>query len=229
MTNHRNRNYRKAILASALVGLAVLCWPTSGTPVSAQDPAAEPVREAVPAVATTAASHAATVAERDTVSVIGDSITYLSQAAIHAALDPAFSVEVNGIPGIQIAGQQEAVRQSATASPDVVIINLGSNDVGAQREPAEVIRELDQTTSRFGPETCVVLVTLTTHVPSADFRQRAAVVNSWIRNHPHVADWDSALAPTDHQLTTDTVHPNAEGQAVMAQLLAQQVDACTAS
>ena len=170
-----------------------------------------------------------TAAERGTVVVLGDSITYLSGAAIHAALDPAYTVDVNGIPGIEVAGQQTSALKYAQTQPDVVIINLGTNDVGARRDPSDVIRELGAMAAEFGPTTCVVLVTLTTHVPSDDFEQRATAVNRWIRSQQHVADWDSALAATDPpaELTTDTVHPTVEGQSVMAQLLQQQVDACT--
>jgi lysophospholipase L1-like esterase len=186
---------------------------------------------ALVAVAFTGAqSHDRSSAEdRDTVAVLGDSITYLSAAAIHAELDPDHTVEVNGVPGIDVAGQQTAALQFARTQPDVAIINLGTNDVGARRDPSEVIGELRAMASEFGPGACLVLVTLTTHVPSDDFAQRAGVVNRWIRSQEHVADWDAALAASSPsaRLTSDTVHPTVEGQALMAQLLRQQVDACS--
>lgn len=194
---------------SALVAVAFAGGPSAGESALARRSDSEPIARVV---------------------VLGDSITYLSEAAIHAALDPAYTVEVNGIPGIEVAGQQSSALEYAQTQPDVVIVNLGTNDVGARRDPSDVISDLGAMASEFDPTSCVVLVTLTTRVPSDDFEQRAAAVNQWIRSQQHVADWDSALATTDPptQLTTDTVHPSVEGQSVMAELIQQQVDACTA-
>jgi hypothetical protein len=167
---------------------------------------------------------------RPRVSVIGDSITFLSEGAIHAALDSDHDVVVNGIPGIKVAGQLAAARQAALERPDVVVINLGTNDVLSQREPADVTHDLQATASEFGPTSCVVFVNLTTLVSNADFEQRATAVNRWISGQFHVADWNSVVTEAGPlaNVTTDTVHPTEHGQALLAQLIRQQVDACTA-
>jgi len=222
------RNWTTAIAAGALGVVAFTAWPSAGDPVGPRRFDSEPTaRISMTAASGTRAQPAE--ARRSTVVAIGDSITYLSNAAIHASLEPVHAVEVNGIPGIEVAGQQAAASQYARTQPDVVIINLGTNDVGAQRNPADVIGELGAMASEFGSASCVVFVTLTTQVVTDDFKQRATEVNRWIRNQRHVADWDSALTEADPlvRLTTDTVHPTAEGQLVMAQLIQRQVDACT--
>jgi lysophospholipase L1-like esterase len=219
-TAQPRRVARPVALWCAIVGVTTVLLTTIGGTVGAE--------RTDPAPAAADAPSPSPLPQKSQVAVIGDSITFLSEAAIHTALDPTHDVVVNGIPGIKVLGQLAAAREAAHAQPGVVVINLGTNDVLSERDPADVISDLDDTASLFGPATCVVFVNLTTFVTNADFQLRARAVNRWIDQHAHVADWNRAITEggPNAGLTTDTVHPTEHGQVVMARLIQQQVNAC---
>jgi|GEM_PF-2652565 lysophospholipase L1-like esterase len=163
------------------------------------------------------------------VAVIGDSITFLSVDAINAALRPRFAPGITAVIGIKTDAQLVTAKRYAATHPDIVVIDLGTNDV-TQHDAFESYRhELGSMVGLF-PQSCVVVTTITTHTPGDDaFAQRAAKYNEYLRTFPHVADWDAvvgqALQAGQHILT-DLVHPNPAGQRLYAGLVAQAVSAC---
>src|SRR4051794_5044106 len=62
------------------------------------------------------------------VGIIGDSITDLSQSALHGALDPRYDVELVGKFGARADEVVPEAKVIAASHPREAIINLGTND-----------------------------------------------------------------------------------------------------
>jgi lysophospholipase L1-like esterase len=165
---------------------------------------------------------------RLSVAVLGDSITQLSANDIHSTLDSTYNVEIDATPGITVAGQWSEAAAFAKAQPDIAVVNLGTNDLLARRTADAVIRDLEALLAEFDPSTCVVVVTISTTETRESFRREAVAVNRWLRDRPHVADWDGAVArsPFPRGLTYDSVHPTEDGRAVLAEVLLDGVSTC---
>lgn len=157
-----------------------------------------------------------------TLQFVGDSITFQSTADITAHYAPKYSVSVWGLTGIDTWFAAKEVSTVAAKPPDIVVINIGTND--ARRMPIvppgrkdEPTGTLDGTLARlaamraeFPTSTCVVFVTIDEKNPSWG-PTNAARINALVRTFPHVADWATALAPGDFD-GPDNPHPNEVGR-----------------
>ncbi|MDO4790909.1 MAG: acyltransferase family protein [Buchananella hordeovulneris] len=154
------------------------------------------------------------------VTIIGDSVTVLSAEALADAL-----------PGVYVDAQKSrAARQSlslleaadaAVGKRPLVVVALATND------SAEV-DDFESLVAYLGPERKLLL--LTGAAPEANswvYKANAAV---WqvAAAHPgqvRVADWEEAVEGKPELFSVDMIHPLAPGQALYAQLVAQELAA----
>jgi lysophospholipase L1-like esterase len=180
-----------------------------------------------------------------TVAMLGDSVTFWSSSTIGPALGAAgFRSSVSGIQGLTTLDATWAVDHYAAAPPDVLVIELGTNDVSymARGLPgytmAEVQARLTALAARF-PTSCVVVSTVSAHRSAAwrpewqTYNERAVELDAWLHaTFPHVLEWEQAVADAlanGSTILVDEVHPNDAGIAVMAQLTAGAVASCVGS
>lgn len=170
------------------------------------------------------------------VAVIGDSITSLSTAAIHEGLDPAYRVDVMGKFGARTDETMNEVNVLAATNPSQVVINLGTNDA-LQREPADQsIAILDEIVALFARAACIHLVTINEGITeqgesrtaeATALNQRIAELADRV-DHVDVIDWHQMVR--DHggaaAVTSDSVHPNPAGQALLVESYRAALDDC---
>lgn len=177
-----------------------------------------------------------------TIGLLGDSITYYDAESFRAAATAAgLAPAVTGMPGYQLAGVDPWLDLYAATVPDVMVVNLGTNDASGDAKgypnfSLDLFRQrLDLAAARF-PQSCLVVTTLTTHRtlaksnPATDgytpdaWNAITSSYNEHVRSaFAHVADWDALLA-VHPEYAPDEVHPvgSAAGLAALASL---QIDA----
>lgn len=145
--------------------------------------------------------------------VIGDSIADGAEPSIVGAL-PGWSIGFDAVIGRGTGSAMSAVSAQAAVRPDVVVIELGTNDA----DPVA-----------FRQNGVIILDTLK-HVPLVVWQtargplENIPAVNTHIRGlvsqYPNavVADWDSFVR--DDELSSDGVHPAPGFEDLMANLIA---------
>ncbi len=166
-----------------------------------------------------------------TVAVLGDSITHEAEAELRAALGALPGVTVTAIvgrPGGTFADLQDDADEVSASVPDVVVINLGSNDALKQVATETTLAELEAMYEKF-PESMVVAVAVTTRFTDSWFDVRAQAVNDHLRARRDqwgvpaaVVAWDEIVA-ADDAILHDGLHPTARGRARLAGAVAEAV------
>jgi len=118
-----------------------------------------------------------------------------------------------------------AIAAYRPAVGDISVVALGNND-GA--DPGLFAREIDQVMAAFGPVRKVLWVNLRQFrpwVPAANAQLVAATAR-----YPNleVVDWDTRATPDPSLVYTDGLHLTGAGQAAMASLVGERVDAAAA-
>lgn len=175
--------------------------------------------------------------EGPTVAVLGDSITHLSRDHIHRALGHD-AVKLAGMRGITIEAAQRIADGYASDAPDVVVIDLDTNDAWTGVPLDTIYAGLDTMFNKFSGS-CIVAVTLTeygTQTPTQAGNvysvPTAASVNAWLRQRPdvHVVEWSNAAgSDVSRYLDNDGIHPSEEGKRLLADLISEAVDSCPAT
>ena len=189
--------------------------------LAAQDGGGVPQGGAVAGAATTAAPVQEAVSG-DQVTIVGDSVTLASSAALTAEL-PGVSIDAAVSRSVYAGlGTLQALDAQVGARP-YVVIGLATN--GEVRTD-----QLQAILDYLGPERRLVLVTAygpphITWIPGADqsIRDFAAV-------HPdqvQVAGWDEQIAGHTDLLAEDQVHPGADGGVIYAQAVVDALNAFT--
>ena len=171
----------------------------------------------------------------DSVVMVGDSITEGSATVLNDTFaaagftdvvvdgDASRRIEVGtGAGGGPVSGLRTMLRLIAEgAAPDVWVIELGTNDIGAYTE-AEY-RDLITQVLDLLPAT-VPLVWVNTFRP--DQPEHTVLFNGLLaetlaaRGHSAIADWYTAAAAPDQAiLRSDMLHPNETGQVALAMLV----------
>jgi GDSL-like Lipase/Acylhydrolase family len=166
---------------------------------------------------------------RPAVVLIGDSITANLESTARRQLGHEYALSVDGKPGFVADQQAPAVANAARFPFDQVVINLGTNDVmTSDHDLDETLAALTQIADSVSGIHCVHLVTVSEGMINStnDAGPRARRLNAGIRaiaaGHPNVRviDWATIERDYEHDhgetITTDTVHPNAEGNEVLA-------------
>jgi lysophospholipase L1-like esterase len=161
--------------------------------------------------------------------VIGDSITRMVDRDIHDMLDNDHAVSIRGIDGATTAEMQpyaDAYAEGmAGGPPDVVVMNLGTNDSWRGLVVLATALQLLTMDAKF-PHACTVLVTLNTRTFSSAMNEYHAELNKGIRLHPHVVDWDALVIASRAPITYDGIHPTEQGRLLLAQAIRTEVDGC---
>jgi hypothetical protein len=173
--------------------------------------------------------------ERSTVAVIGDSITVAMAPYLGPAFGSDWTVTVEAHGNDLYRDRLEAAARVAATQPDVVVVNLGTNDTACafaealspgscHHSPFDLAdSEADQRelVSLFGPSTCVVGV----RVVYGDQVDRVwdALVDEG--RAAGVVAWDHQAAAHPEYLADSFGHLTVVGMPVLADALASGVDA----
>ena len=176
-----------------------------------------------------------------TVAVAGDSITMLTEAVQGSRLKAAgFSESMTGNLGYTMATMRPWIDLYSETTPDVMVINLGTNDVGAQVAgnidySLDLFEQrVDYYRTRF-TSSCLVFVTITTHRTAVEgdpakgptWNAIAESYHEYLRAGGRVADWDTASNGRPGYLP-DEVHPSASGGAALSALIVEAAQSCMA-
>ena len=158
-----------------------------------------------------------------TVYVVGDSITYLSEASIssdfaHAGYQPTISAT----PGVKIGQSQAEITTLAQNQPWAWVMELGTNDAGANDTvwPEQFLAEW----SAISPASCVVYVSVSPRAGAVAQQIDGAIEKlSVMHSNVHVLDWGNIEYQNPAWLTPDGIHPTPAGQAALAGLETQEL------
>jgi lysophospholipase L1-like esterase len=175
------------------------------------------------------AAPASTTNDLPNLVLIGDSITHRSADVLTEALSDRYNVTIVAEDGRTIAEQQEGASQAAESSPDYVLINLGTNDAvkGVSLEDAE--KGLVDMAAKF-PDACIVFTTINKNTTIPVYNAKASALNDWLfANAEHIADWNAIVTAgymKQQPVVLDGLHPNEDGKAQYAQIIADALDTC---
>jgi len=180
----------------------------------------------------------------DTLGMVGDSITAGSLAELQYVLK-AHGVEeatIDGVPSRRIElgnGKSEPLNGVSTLyglladglEPDAWVIALGTNDVGQYGDEVEYARLVDTIVDMLPADVPLVWV----DVYRPQYLQDTEAFNRIVRDrleergHAAVASWyDIASRPDQQVLQDDQIHPNEDGRAAFAGLVAAALATLTA-
>jgi hypothetical protein len=144
--------------------------------------------------------------------VIGDSIADGAEPFITEAL-PTWTVDFDAIIGRATNSALAVAAAQAAARPDVVVIELGTNDADPAAFRANAVAILDAL--RHVP----LVVWQTAHGPMENVPGVNIHIRGLAERYPNVvvADWDTFV--NDDELSSDGVHPAPGHEALMAQLI----------
>ena len=174
--------------------------------------------------------------------LIGDSITEQTEDTFESVLGSRWSLWIDGVGGATVAQQMSAAERGAAESPQQVVVELGTNDVGRDLDPATSVALVRSMLDLFPTATCLHVVTVTEgmSLDGRDHRADAAAFNDGLRALAEadprltVIEWDDALAAEEAagvertDLLYDTVHLTDRGEQLLAGLYADALQACPA-
>lgn len=176
----------------------------------------------------------------DDVVIIGDSITEQAEPMLLDALQPDSVVRVRGRGGYRIEQMEPYAVEAASAEPEQVIINLGSNDVLLSWPLDRSVEAYARMLGYFDDARCTHLVTVNQSFRSdsdAGLAYRALLLNGQIRElaastgadiidwAKMVSDYEAAGSPFG-PITTDSVHPTELGQKMLADEYEEALRTC---
>ena len=178
--------------------------------------------------------------EAHTMVMVGDSITQGSTDAVTYTLAASglTDVIIDGVPSRRIqvgAGTTEDPESGidsitrllrAGVDPDVWVIALGTNDIAKYESDDDYANLISSVVAMLPDDVPLVWVNAFRGDYPDESRQFDAVLADTLRDRDRtvVVDWASvASAPDQHVLRDDDVHPNPEGRAEFARLVASGI------
>jgi lysophospholipase L1-like esterase len=156
------------------------------------------------------------------VNIIGDSITAKSKDKI--TLDD-FDLFIYAVFGISIEEQLPAIEAAIARSPNVLVIQLGGNDMG--HWGPSIVAEVNQILDDAADLDCVRWVNLGGAIPNLAEMNNLLADQAASRDNFAVIDWAQAAADHPEWLELDGVHPSdPDGEVGFAALVAESVRAC---
>ncbi len=158
---------------------------------------------------------------------LGDSIT---DGGRWAELYPGLSIRNMGIPGDTVAGVLDRLEQVTALRPRLVMLMIGTNDLGAGKAAPEVVEGVGRILAGLreqSPQTRVVLQSVLPR--SRDYADRVAATNQGLRRvaqqfgaeyldlHTRFADENGAIR---REFTNDDLHLLGSGYRVWGQAIA---------
>jgi hypothetical protein len=144
--------------------------------------------------------------------LVGDSILLGAEASVEAAL-PDWLLQFDDAVGRGSVGGVAPASDQAGLHPDVVVVELGTND-----EDPDVFRE-DMRQTLDSLRNVPLVVWQTAHGPRDAIPGVDAAIREELGRYPNtaIADWDAVA--TDDELSSDGIHP-LPGSTAIAELLA---------
>jgi hypothetical protein len=153
--------------------------------------------------------------------VIGDSVIVGASATITQRL-PGWRVSVYAQEGFSTLAAPSVIAASGPLIGEVVVVGLGNNDAG---NPATFAGRIDGVMRSLPGVRRVIWVNL------RRFRDFVPALDAELANAParwpnlEIADWDARATPDPSLVYGDGLHLTPAGQAAMAELIAQHLDA----
>jgi lysophospholipase L1-like esterase len=169
------------------------------------------------------------------VAIVGDSITAGAAGTLHDALDDDTDLHVRGTSGALTSQMLDDSAELAEREPDVVVVNLGTNDATTPGSSDVTEAALRDHLDLFEAASCRYLVTITEEPDLAGYAETAAATNRRIRalaeevDRVEVIDWQATLAaeraedPPEGPLLSDDIHPTPRGNDVLVATIAEAV------
>lgn len=168
-----------------------------------------------------------------TVEVVGDSLTLQAdggderQGELLTALErEGFDATGGGVPGMTVESAYRTMWSEG--SPDILVIALGTNDVGNGNASVDAVRSTLSQWLQEVPDSCVVLVGVNEATEAWGLHEHAPPYNEMLRQladehgDGHVVDW----APEPGMISDDGVHLTEQGMAAYRELIVDGVERC---
>lgn len=168
-------------------------------------------------------------AEGRKVAIIGDTATEMSSTSIHEAFELRYQLKVSDL-GRRFDQSQVLADDFAQDPPDVLVLQLGYFDAMGGVDIEQSSAHYDLIRQRF-PQSCIVVVNLSTHTENVEFNHNATVINELYRNHggPYIVNWDYLTSHNPALLGFDYIHPAPEAYQIYAEQILEMVDNCPLS
>jgi hypothetical protein len=153
--------------------------------------------------------------------VIGDSVIVGVQATLAQRL-AGWQVNVYAQEGFSTLAAPAVINASRALIGEVVVVGLGNNDAGNPMTFGQRIDAVMQSLPGVRRVIWVNLRQFRAFVPSLNL-QLAAATTRW--PNLEIADWDTRATPDPSLVYADGLHLTPAGQAAMAELIAQHLDA----
>jgi hypothetical protein len=159
--------------------------------------------------------------------VVGDSLEVLTSPYLQRYL-PHVKLTINAVGGYSSLQIYELFKESYDPSQSVVVFDAGTNDNPAY--PQILASRLEAVASTIGSRCMVVPTIHGLNVNGINSDGKNRVVRDFAVSRPgtQVPDWAHVVATHRELMQPDNLHPNAEGAAYRARLIAQSVKACLA-
>lgn len=180
--------------------------------------------------------------QKDSVAVIGDSITALGGGALDRDLGDRVDLQLSGNFGETVAQVLPKARDLSAQEFDQVFINLGTNDVLQDLPVPESMQAMQEMVALFEQADCVHLVTINEHMvhpergsvsEGARRLNEAMVEFAETDERVRIVDWNAVASnsldgsdPPTSTLTDDSIHPTDEGFEQLDQLYLDALDDC---
>lgn len=197
---------------------------------------------ALSVLVTVLASSGCSLWQKDSVAVIGDSITALGGEALDRDLGGRVDLQLSGNFGETVAQVLPKAEALSAQDFDQVFINLGTNDVLQGLPVPESMQAMREMVALFDEAVCVHLVTVNEHMVhpergavSEGARQlnEAMVEFAEADERVRIVDWNAVASdsldggdPPTSTLTDDSIHPTDEGFERLDELYLDALDDC---
>ena len=159
--------------------------------------------------------------------VVGDSLEVLTSPYLQRYL-PHAKLTINAVGGYSSLQIYELFKESYDPSQSVVVFDAGTNDNPAF--PQILASRLEAVASTIGSRCMVVPTIHGLNVNGINSDGKNRVVRDFAISRPgtQVPDWAHVVATHPELMQSDNLHPDPEGAAYRARLIAQSVKACLA-
>jgi lysophospholipase L1-like esterase len=159
--------------------------------------------------------------------VVGDSLEVLTSPYLQRYL-PHAKLTINAVGGYSSLQIYELFKESYDPSQSVIVFDAGTNDNPAY--PQILASRLEAVASTVGSRCMVVPTIHGLNVNGINSDGKNRVVRDFAVSRPgtQVPDWAHVVATHPELMQPDDLHPNPEGAAYRARLIAQSVKACLA-
>lgn len=235
------RTHRMRTLA-ALAGLLVGAACSNGAPGADHPPPTTATASTPPTVVAPADDFGTIGSEYEgtgpKVALLGDSISVRSREQVREALS-GYSLKVGAVRGEGLSGGSisralgggsmlDVAAQYAKDPPEVLVLELGTNDAWLAPLSAEDATAAVETIVGEFPSSCVVAVTITEVSTAKGYdRGEARRINRSVRSvADQIVEWGTESTGRPGLLLPDGIHPTGQGSEVLAAGIADGVRSC---